>query len=710
MSVGDYISLGNSPTDWYCFKCSLPPFTESFFNNSDSDVSDTSSIDCNYMQSTLPLHNSPHSEVISVHSVNTAEEHTDRNSSYDLKKVRETCKKNIVVCYLNINSFRNKSSEICSILYEGLCDILFIGESKLDDTFRQSCFDVPGYRCFRRDRNAHGGGLMAYVRADLPSRRRNDLELRDVESIVIECSIQKRKWAFIGTYKPPSMHDNDFMNDAVLSIDRVSTKYDNFMILGDLNFDCLNENKGKTLSDFCDMFDLTNKITEATCFMKDCIPSLVDVILTNCPSFCFKPINFNCGLSDCHNLIGIVIKGTAPCLPRVKSKFRSFKNFEQNVFNSDLSNVPFHVAYVFDDTEDVYWAHDKLLREVVDEHIPIKERKPRLNRPPFLNSNLRRAAFKKTMLRNRYNRMKTPANWEAYRKQRNYVVKLRRQSVRLYFQERCGGGPASKDFWPTIKPFLSNKCVNDQKIILEEDESIVSRQREPVYEGDVKNILSSMIVKKATGFDGISSKMLKAGSVAFTPVITSLFNHCVKFSHFPNALKKAQVLPIFKKNNPMDKSNFRPQLSGAVMGASLSCCELLRSGDDNTLSKIGDSFSHMKDCLEKESKVLIDWFNFNGMKANPEKFQAICFGKKTTNSIKSFNIDGLEIIQDNLVKIPRVNTSTYGKRSFRFAASQVWNSLPNECRQAENYSSFRRLLHTWDTQICSCTICAHHIG
>ena len=37
------------------------------------------------------------------------------------------------------------------------------------------------------------------------------------------------------------------------------------------------------------------------------------------------------------------------------------------------------------------------------------------------------------------------------------MTKLKKQSMRCYFYERCAGGPKSKDFWPTIKLFLSKK-------------------------------------------------------------------------------------------------------------------------------------------------------------------------------------------------------------------------------------------------------------
>ncbi|KAK2166570.1 hypothetical protein NP493_1314g00111 [Ridgeia piscesae] len=46
-----------------------------------------------------------------------------------------------------------------------------------------------------------------------------------------------------------------------------------------------------------------------------------------------------------------------------------------------------------------------------------------------------------------------------------------------YFSERCAGGPKSKDFWPTVKPFLSNKgLLKDPVIILSENDNIISNQ------------------------------------------------------------------------------------------------------------------------------------------------------------------------------------------------------------------------------------------
>ena len=83
------------------------------------------------------------------------------------------------------------------------------------------------------------------------------------------------------------------------------------------------------------------------------------------------------------------------------------------------------------------------------------------------------------MLFNKYNKIRSRDNWEKYRTQRNLVNKIKRKSTREYFIERCVGGPKQKDFWPTIKPFITNKgSYFENNIILTDDDRIVNDQTE----------------------------------------------------------------------------------------------------------------------------------------------------------------------------------------------------------------------------------------
>ena len=198
-------------------------------------------------------------------------------------------------------------------------------------------------------------------------------------------------------------------------------------------------------------------VKSATCFMKNCSPSLVDVILTNKPRFCFNAVNFGCGISDWHNLISVVVKGATARVEKRRINYRSYKKFEEKEFSDDVGRIPFHAAYVFDDVDDIYWAHKLLLTDVINEHAPIKERVTKVRKPAYMNGNLRRAVFKKHMLFNKYKKGKTSADWELYRKQRNYVTKLKRPLSTYMFMRDVQVAQNPRISGPQFNPFYQKR-------------------------------------------------------------------------------------------------------------------------------------------------------------------------------------------------------------------------------------------------------------
>ena len=100
--------------------------------------------------------------------------------------------------------------EIKSLLIDRNFDILFISESKLDESFRNQLFQEDGYRLERRDRNEFGGNIVAFVRYDIPIHRRKDLEMAQTESALLEIKIKDSKWAIYVVYRPPSQSNETF--------------------------------------------------------------------------------------------------------------------------------------------------------------------------------------------------------------------------------------------------------------------------------------------------------------------------------------------------------------------------------------------------------------------------------------------------------------------------------------------------------------------
>ena len=43
----------------------------------------------------------------------------------------------------------------------------------------------------------------------------------------------------------------------------------------------------------------------------------------------------------------------------------------------------------------------------------------------------------------------------------------------------------------------------------------------------------------------------------------------------------------------------------------------------------------------------------------------------------------------NILQVSQVRTTKYGKKSFRFAAAVLWNSLPDDLRQVSSFNQFK---------------------
>ena len=54
----------------------------------------------------------------------------------------------------------------------------------------------------------------------------------------------------------------------------------------------------------------------------------------------------------------------------------------------------------------------------------------------------------------------------------------------------------------------------------------------------------------------------------------------------------------------------------------------------------------------------------------------------------------------SLAELPRVNTESYGRKSFRYEAAHIWNSLPNELRTTTDFKEFGRLIRAWEGISC----------
>jgi hypothetical protein len=85
-------------------------------------------------------------------------------------------------------------------------------------------------------------------------------------------------------------------------------------------------------------------------------------------------------------------------------------------------------------------------------------------------------------------------------------------------------------------------------------------------------ILKRLARNKAPGVDHLRTEMLLPILKDLAPVLVLLFSLCWIWSRVPNAWCTAQVIPIFKKGDPLNAANYRPISLTSVMRKILELC------------------------------------------------------------------------------------------------------------------------------------------
>ena len=538
--------------------------------------------------------------------------------SENLKAYRISNIGKIIIATLNINSLRNKFEELKMVM-SGNIDILIITETKLDKSFPTGQFLMEGYSTpFRLDRNGRGGGILIYVREDLPAKELSKHTFDNgIEGIFFELNLNKHKLLLLGTYRPPSQDKDYYFNSVSKSLDLYLGNYDRFLLIGDFN----TIDTDQTLVNFNNLYNSKNIVKEPTCFKNVNNPSTIDLIITNNSRSCWNTKTFVNGLSDFHALVvtTLNIKFDKPKPKEVL--YRDWRNFDASNFKRDLLVVFASGCVDYDTFETMFLSTLNL-------HAPFKKKTIRGNHAPYMNRQLRKAMMKRNELQTRYHRTKSDQDHDIFKRQRNYVSRLYKK-VRIQYYNNLDNRVLldNKKFWKYIKASFSDKVNCGQKITLVSGNNIISNDEEQTesfmkffneavekleikenkyllnndYEpqGEIQDIISmfkyhpSILTiqgkvnineqfrfnqvteeevfeqlnaidgKKATTFKNIPCKTLNETAEVCTPFLTPIINNGFVDNTYPGKLKNGDIIPIFKvdkrkRKDATDVKNYRP--------------------------------------------------------------------------------------------------------------------------------------------------------
>lgn len=470
--------------------------------------------------------------------------------------------------------------------------------------------------------------LMVFVREDVKASLRNDLMSEDFCSIWIE--IMGHKKFILGTFY---REWDDGSGDKSLTYQR--TKLQNLFqqiyqatsvssnkivaVTGDMNIDLNRANDMSyplrtMLQDLQSCLaeggliniDLGNTFTAHRLKMDGTkILSAIDHLYISNPSMLKSYKTINNGLSD-HSPVKFIIELRSSTSKTPTVLKRSFKTFDQNMFNRDLAAQPWDTLAWTTDVNQMTKAFTDLFVQVLDKHAPYKLCKLQKGKSRFklsyecLGLMKKRDATLKTIKKSAIN---DPNLLKMYRSFRNRVTSLIRKERKERIAEEIERDPSSQNIWRVINQQIAPRR-NETIRIKEENEEIkcnresaeifnnffqqkiqglrdrinvnlqdnplakmakkmegkenISFRLKTVSEAVVLKILKNIKPKRSHGFDDISAELLKKSAEIVVVPLTWIINTSIANGIFPEVWKLAIVKPLHKKGSKSDKGNYRP--------------------------------------------------------------------------------------------------------------------------------------------------------
>ena len=157
----------------------------------------------------------------------------------------------------------------------------------------------------------------------------------------------------------------------------------------------------------CVLFGLYNLVKGPTRF-KSKHGSLLDVILVNKSSNFYNTLNVVNSVSDFHNMVATMMRFHVPYKHDKYIQYRSFKNYTKINYTSSIENSQITKCKNVENTNHALKLFSDCLKEVIEDHAPLKTKKFRPDQPPFMNTRIRIEIWKrKRMYKNSW-KIKAP--------------------------------------------------------------------------------------------------------------------------------------------------------------------------------------------------------------------------------------------------------------------------------------------------------------
>ena len=325
--------------------------------------------------------------------------------------------------------------------------------------------------------------------------------------------------------------------------------------------------------------------------------SLLDLIITDSPGYIINT-EVNEPLGDpyhCRISCSVKVDYKKPsAFPRTIWKY-NLADYQK--LNDELIEAPWATMNIFPEIDDAAHYFETLFLNICKTHIPVKNITVRPKDKPWITNNLKRLFRKRGRAYNFFKKHQSDESLQNYRTIKQQVIQAKNEAKHSYYLKLSNKltNPATgpKEYWHLTKELCGTKVKTGIPPLIKDDvvypspeskcklfnEHFSEKSKLPpntpplpefqyltdsrlnfmqFNESDVLKVLKNLNTAKANGPDGISNTLLKNTAESIAPPLCQLFNRSLATGQFPNNWKKANVSPVFKKNDRQDVRNYRP--------------------------------------------------------------------------------------------------------------------------------------------------------
>ena len=461
----------------------------------------------------------------------------------------------------------------------------------------------------------NAGGVAMYVSdyLDMELANQFNIDCPGCEELWIKVRL-KTNFIFLTcvVYKHPKTSKDIFIDNLNRSLAKVNHEKLNCVVMGDINIDVQNSiicNKSRAYSDmlnsnaFQQVIDIPTRVTDSS-------NTIIDHVITNIFGDEVIPGVLQEPLTDHYPTFIILnqLKTKTACTIRYT---RSLKNFEPEKYKNDLQQSlnEWYLAIPYLDEnnfEETFCGFIECIKTTIDNHAPLvklSRRQKRLQAKPWITTGILNSIKTKQKLHKSHYLSNISAKKSFYKRYTNILTRVKNLSKKIHYDDCLSSSKKDpRKTWKILgellasgKSFDQPTCINHNNNEIYDPNQIstifnnyfgnIGRNLAENFDNcndnfrsflfkdkriansivllspstnEILNELNRLKDKKTSGPDHLAPYFLKIASTVIAPYLAFMIEFMFNFGVFPDLLKIARVVPIFKTGDKKLVENYRP--------------------------------------------------------------------------------------------------------------------------------------------------------